>query len=45
MEECEAEAWLSPSGARKVDVLSEQVLAQQGGYATILLHAELAETD
>lgn len=45
MEECEPEKWLSLSGARKVEVLSDQVLAQQGGYSTILLHAELAETD
>ncbi|CAM3210500.1 IrrE N-terminal-like domain-containing protein [Sphingomonas antarctica] len=45
MEECEAETWLGYSGARKVEVLSEQVLAQQFGYATILLHAELADVD
>ncbi len=43
MEECEPETWLSFSGARKVEALSEQLLAQQGGYATVLLHAELAE--
>lgn len=45
MEECEPAIWLGYSGARKVDALSEQVLAQQGGYATILLHAELVDTD
>ena len=45
MEECEPETWLGSSGVRKVEVLSEQVLAQQSGYATILLHAELAEAD
>jgi hypothetical protein len=45
MEECEPDTWLSYSGARKVEALSEQVLVQQGGYATVLLHAELAETD
>lgn len=45
MEECEPEAWLGPSGASRVEVLSEQVLSQQRGYATILLHAEIAESD
>jgi Zn-dependent peptidase ImmA (M78 family) len=45
MEECEPETWLGDSGVRKVEVLSEQVLAQQGGYTTVLLHAELSDTD
>lgn len=45
MEECEPETWLGTGGARKVDVLSEQVLAQKDGWAMIQLHAELAETD
>lgn len=43
MEECEPETWLSVSGARNVEVLSEQVLSQQGAWATVLLHAELAD--
>jgi Zn-dependent peptidase ImmA (M78 family) len=45
MIECEPETWLGPSGARKVEVLCEQMLAQQGGYATILLNAEIANDD
>lgn len=45
MAECEPETWLGQSSARKVEVLSEQLLAQQGGYATVLLHAELTEAD
>lgn len=44
MEECEPETWLGSSSARKVEVLSEQVLVQRDGYATVLLHAELADT-
>ena len=43
MEECDPEVWLGRSAARKVDVLSEQVLAQSDGWAMILLHAELNE--
>ncbi len=45
MEECEPETWLGYSGRRKVEVLSEQVLSQEHGYATVLLHAELSEPD
>lgn len=44
MEECDPETWLGVSCARKVEILSEQVLAQQSGFATVLLHAELAES-
>ncbi len=45
MEECDPETWLGSSAARKVEVLSEQVLAQSDGWAMILLHAEMTETD
>jgi hypothetical protein len=45
MEECDPETWLGKSAARKVEVLSEQVLAQRDGWAMILLHAEMAETE
>ncbi|WP_423141797.1 ImmA/IrrE family metallo-endopeptidase [Parablastomonas sp. CN1-191] len=45
MEECEPETWLGPAGVRKVEALSEQVLAQTDGWAMILLHAELAEQE
>lgn len=45
MEECDPDTWLSASAARKVEVLSEQVLAQRDGWAMILLHAEGLEPD
>jgi Zn-dependent peptidase ImmA (M78 family) len=43
MEECAPESWLGERAARRVDALSEQVLEQQNGWATVLLHAELRE--
>lgn len=43
MEECDPETWLGDSGARRVEVLSEQVLVQQSGWATVLLHVELLD--
>lgn len=43
MEECDPETWLGEWAARKVDILSEQMLVQDGDYAMILLHAEMAE--
>jgi hypothetical protein len=45
MEECDPETWLGSSASRKVEVLSEQVLAQRDGWAMVLLHAEAAEGD
>ena len=45
MEECDPETWLGSSAARKVEALSEQVLAQTDGWAMILLHAEMVEAD
>lgn len=44
MEECDAETWLGSSGARRVEVLCEQIFVQQNGWATILLHAEMNES-
>ncbi len=41
--ECDPKIWLGEYGARKVAVLSEQGLAQAGGWATVLLHAELSD--
>ncbi len=43
MEECDAETWLGPGGARKVEVLSEQLLVQKDDWAMILLHAKTAD--
>jgi hypothetical protein len=45
MEECDPETWPSAAGARKVEVLGEQVLAQRNGWAMVLLHAELVGPD
>ena len=44
-EECDPEVWLGSSAARKVEVLTEQVLEQQNGHALVMLHAELCEDD
>lgn len=43
MEECDPETWLGEYALRQVDVLSEQVLVQAGGWATVLLHAEMSD--
>jgi hypothetical protein len=43
MEECDPETWLGSSAARKVEALSEQMLAQQDGWGMVLLHAELVD--
>ena len=45
MEECDPESWLSSSAARKVELLSEQLLAQRDGWAMTLLYAEGVEND
>lgn len=44
MEECDPEIWLGSSGARRVEVLCEQIFVQQNGWATILLHAEMSDS-
>lgn len=44
MEECDPETWLGDNGARQVEVLSEQVLVQQNGWATTLLNAEMSDS-
>jgi hypothetical protein len=43
MEECEPEAWLSESNARRIECVREQVLGQAQAFTMILLHAELTE--
>jgi Zn-dependent peptidase ImmA (M78 family) len=42
-EECEAEMWMGERAARRVEILTEQVLGQGQGYSMLMLHAELAE--
>mgnify|MGYP000846699600 FL=1 len=44
MEECDLETWFGDHSARQVEVLSEQVLVQQNGWATILLNAEMSDS-
>ena len=44
-EECDPEVWFGSSVARKVEVLTEQVLEQQNGHALLMLHAELRDDD
>lgn len=43
MEECEPDTWLGEHGTRHVEVLSEQILVQQNGWTTVLLHAEMSD--
>lgn len=43
LEECEPETWLGEYDARRVELVCEQVLAQQCAYSTVLLQVELAE--
>ncbi|WP_308515744.1 ImmA/IrrE family metallo-endopeptidase [Sphingomonas flavescens] len=43
VEECDLETWLNDYSAKNVEVLCEQVAAQQGGFSTVLLLAELAD--
>lgn len=45
MEECDPETWVGSAGARRVEVLSEQILAQRDDWAMVLLHAELVDAD
>lgn len=42
-EECEPELWLGTSAARKIEVLTEQVLGQKNGFALLMLHAEMRD--
>lgn len=42
---CEPDTWFSHSDCRSIEALSEQVLHQAGGYAMILLHAEMRDED
>ncbi|MFM6931088.1 MAG: hypothetical protein ACKOUT_02455, partial [Novosphingobium sp.] len=42
-EECDPELWLGTSAARKVEVLTEQVLGQKNGFAILMLHAEMRD--
>lgn len=42
---CEPDTWFSHSDCRTIEGLTEQVLHQAGGYAMILLHAELRDED
>lgn len=43
IEECDPVLWLSEHAARKVEVLTEQVMWQSQGFAMVLLHAELCD--
>ena len=42
---CDPGLWIAEAEARKVGALTEDVLQQQGGFALLLLHAELADKD
>ncbi|WP_293988371.1 ImmA/IrrE family metallo-endopeptidase [Sphingomonas sp.] len=45
IEECDADTWLSECDVRRVEILTEQLLAQRGGFAMLLLHAEVSDKD
>ena len=45
IEDCEPEVWLSSTSARKVEVMTEQVLEQKSGFALLMLHAEMSDDD
>ena len=45
IEDCEPEVWLSSTSARKVEVMTEQVLEQKSGFALLMLHAEMSNGD
>ena len=42
-EECEPDVWFEGRNADRVDIVTEQLLGQSGGYAMLLLHVELAD--
>ena len=44
-EDCEPDVWFNERDARRVDVLTEQLLGQRNGFAMLLLHAELIDED
>ncbi|MGE3745556.1 MAG: ImmA/IrrE family metallo-endopeptidase [Sphingomonadaceae bacterium] len=45
IEECEPDLWLSASAARTVASMTEQALWQRGGYALIMLHADIVDEE
>lgn len=45
VEECDTDTWLGDRDRRRVEVLTEQLLAQRDGYSMLLLHAEIFDED
>lgn len=45
IEECEPDIWFGDRDAKRVDLLTEQLLGQSNGYAMLMLHAQLDDTD
>ena len=45
IEECDADTWLAERDVPRVELLTEQLLAQRDGFAMLLLHAELVNED
>lgn len=45
IEECDADVWFGESQARRIDILTEQLLAQRDGFAMVLLHAEMVDDE
>jgi Zn-dependent peptidase ImmA (M78 family) len=44
-EDCDPLTWVAERDAKRIDLLTEQVLAQRDGFALLLLRAEIAEED
>jgi hypothetical protein len=42
---CEPDPWFAYSDSRLIEALTEQVLHQAGGYAMILLHADMRDDE
>lgn len=45
LEECDPAIWLSERDAGRTELLLEQVLGQANGFAMVLLHAELSDSE
>lgn len=44
-QECDPDVWFGERDAKRVDVLTEQLLGQRGGFSMLLLHAQMIDED
>lgn len=45
IDECEPDVWFGDRDGERISALTEQLLGQSGGYAMLLLHAELDDAE